>query len=162
MKKAALVSMMFAAGILFPALFITGCGNGKSGEPDTVEIKENMFITQINEIILNHRDYIGRTVKLEGKFMDFHWEGNNTYVVIRNTPGCCGDDGMVGFEVSWNPDFQGIDDGSDGRTYPDRDNWVEAQGVLKSYEDLFGGTSIFIALSELNVLEKRGLEFVTR
>ena len=170
MKKAALVSMVLV-------LFITGCGNGRNAEAGgstegrglsrasaagTVEIRENMFITQINEILLNYRDYIGRTVKLEGMFRQFHWEGNNTYVVIRNTPGCCGDDGIVGFEVSWNQDFQGLNDDSDGSTYPSSDDWVEAQGVLKSYEDLFGGTSLFIALSELNVLEKRGMEFVTR
>ena len=170
MKKVALASIMLT-------LFITGCGNGRNAEAGgstdkrelfrsfsdgTVEIRENMFLTQINEILLNNSDYMGRTIKFEGIFRDFQWEGNNTYVVIRNTPGCCGDDGMIGFEVSWNPDFQGLDDGSDGRIYPDKNDWVEVLGVLKSYKDLFGGTSLFIALSDLNVLEKRGLEYVTR
>ena len=153
MKKTAII-----ASLVF-ALFITSCGRGT--DTGTVVIRENMFITQINAINLNYRDYIGRTIMLEGMFRHFYWEGNNYYFVIRNTPGCCGDEGELGFEVSWNPSHRGFDDGSDGRTYPNRSDWVQAQGVLSSFDN-FGNTFLYIALSELNVLETRGLEFVTR
>jgi len=162
MKKAVLASMVFM-------LFFTGCGNrennrdtGRGFSSGPIEVRENMFITQINAITLNPREYIGRPIRLEGMFRHFQWEENHTYFVIRNTPGCCGDEGEIGFRVSWNPDYSGFDDGSAGITYPDRDEWVEVRGVLSSFEGFFGRPNLFIHLSELNVLETRGLSFVTR
>ena len=156
MKKNILAPLVFV-------LLITSCGNERNGRAGTgvVEIRENMFITQINAINLNPRDYIGRTIRLEGMFRHFQWDGNNMYFVIRTTPGCCEDFGEIGFRVTWKPDYQGFDDGSDGKTYPTRDDWVEAQGVL-NYFERFGQPMLYIALSELNVLERRGREFVTR
>jgi uncharacterized membrane protein YcgQ (UPF0703/DUF1980 family) len=157
MKKTAILASLLLV------LFIISCGNGRSGRTGTgpVEIRENMFITQINAINLNYRDYLGRTIKLEGMFRHFQWEGNNMYFVARNAPGCCGDDGIIGFEVSWNPYHQGFDDGSEGRTYPNENDWVQAQGVLNYFESL-GRPMLFILLDELNILERRGQEFVVR
>jgi hypothetical protein len=120
-----------------------------------------MFITQIHAINLNYREYVGRTVRVEGMFRHFEWEGNHMYFVIRNTPGCCGDDGEIGFMLSWNPHYEGFDDGSDLRMFPNRNAWIQAEGVL-SYFGTFGHPMLYIALSELNVLERRGAEFVTR
>ncbi|MDR0497089.1 MAG: metal ABC transporter permease, partial [Treponema sp.] len=105
-KKTAIVSI---AAILF----ITGCGNAKNaaaampkqdtqssgspaGEKSTggvLEIRENMYMTQINEINLNYKDYLGRLIKLEGLFKQLLYNENNYYYVVRLTPGCCGDDG---------------------------------------------------------------------
>ena len=182
-KKAALASIVLA-------ILITGCNNGKSNVPaapfsivqtggksdvssgdQVVEIRENMFITQINDINLNYRDYLERTIKLEGMLKIYTWNDNYYYYVIRNAPGCCGDDGEVGFEVSWKKDYQGpngngsndngSNDNSDNETYPKPNDWVEVKGALKSYNFL-GSTYLYLALSELNVLEKRGAEFVMR
>ena len=61
------------ASILF-ALVVMGCKEDNSG---IVEIRENMFITQIDEINLNYRDYLGKTIKLEGFFRHNFWEDNN-------------------------------------------------------------------------------------
>ena len=143
-------------------LSISGCQN-KSDGSGLVEIRENMFISQIDEINLNYSDYLGRTIKLEGLLKALHWEGNNYYFVIRNAPGCCGDDGEVGFEVSWNPEYRGPRDNDyDGEgSYPDPFDWVEATGELRSY-DFYGMTFLYLALSELNALETRGEEFVVR
>jgi len=154
MKKMVLASLVFA-------LFISSCDRGGISRSGTIEIRENMFITHINEINLNFRDYLGRTIRFEGMFRHFHWDGNNMYFVIRNTPGCCGDDGEIGFEVSWNPYHQGFDDGTAERVYPNRNDWVEVKGVLNYFEN-FGRPMLYIAMSELNVLDRRGLEFVTR
>jgi hypothetical protein len=168
MKKTAIVP-------IFIILLIAGCSNAKNGgiskdgvgKPINVssggiyEIKENMFLTQISDIVLNYKDYLGKTIKLEGLFFYEEWDGNIFYRVIRGAPGCCGDDGEAGFEVSWNPSFDGTDDGSDMELYPKKSDWVEAQGKLCSYEK-YGFTFLYLALSEINVLEKRGALFVSR
>jgi len=159
-------------------LLITSCGNGKNeaeqaanadakaaneaelSVPEGVDlvIREKMFIAQVNDIYLNSDDYIGKKIKLEGIFMDM-FSGSSRYCfVIRKGPGCCGSDGQVGFEVSWNPPGQIM---LEKREYPKRNAWVEAQGVLSEYEES-GTNFLYLALTDLNVLEKRGAEFVTQ
>jgi uncharacterized membrane protein YcgQ (UPF0703/DUF1980 family) len=119
--------------------------------PSTViEIKEKLFIAQTNDIYLNPEDYLGKGIKLEGLFKREGYTGTEYCFVIRYGPGCCGVDGNAGFEVAW-----------DGRgEYPQVDDWVEATGVLKTYDE-DGYPYLYIALSSLNVLETRGAEFVT-
>ena len=153
MKKVILVSILFA-------LSFTGCRNRDRG-PDIIEIRETMFIAQINSIILNSRDYVGRTIKIEGFLKENHWSDKNWYYIIRNGPGCCGDDGEIGFEISWNPDYNGSNDNTGQRAFPDPGEWIEAIGELKRY-NFMGMDFLYIALSELNVLETRGAEFVIR
>ena len=151
MKKLIFVSILFA-------LFFIGCVE-ETDDSGIVVIRENMFITQINEINLNYRNYLGRTIKLEGIFKHNFWEDNNWFYVIRNAPGCCGDDGQVGLEVSWNADY--LNPEAEQRGYPNANEWVEVIGELKSYTFL-GTNYIYLALSGINVLETRGAEFVTR
>ncbi|MDR3148977.1 MAG: hypothetical protein LBT88_03020, partial [Oscillospiraceae bacterium] len=71
-----------------------------------IEIKEKLFIAQLNDIYLNQDDYLGMTVKFEGMFTQYTWAENNMtyYLVYRNSPGCCGADGQAGFEVVWADD----------------------------------------------------------
>jgi uncharacterized membrane protein YcgQ (UPF0703/DUF1980 family) len=129
-----------------------GPDSKKSG---VLEIKEKMFIAQTNEIYLNPKDYLGRTVKLEGLFKLEQNQGNSASpycFVIRYGPGCCGTDSNAGFEVAW-PDTE--------KPYPAPDEWVEATGTLSSYDEN-GYPFLYLALSQLNVLKKRGAEFVTQ
>jgi zinc transport system permease protein len=166
-KKVALASIM-------ALLLITSCGNGKNeaeqaakateeaelSVPEGVDlvIREKMFIAQVNDVYLNSDDYIGKKIKLEGIFMDIISGGSKYYFVIRKGPGCCGSDGQVGFEVCWNPPGQFV---LEKREYPQRNAWVEAQGVLSEYDEL-GTSFLYLALTDLKVLEKRGAEFVTQ
>jgi uncharacterized membrane protein YcgQ (UPF0703/DUF1980 family) len=122
-----------------------------------IEINEKMFIAQTNEIYLNSEEYLGKTIKLEGLFKQEQSAVSNTSYcfVLRYGPGCCGTDGNAGFEVSW--DKGAVSD----KPYPDTDEWVEASGELKSYDE-DGLPYLYIALSSLKVLEKRGAEFVTQ
>ncbi|MDR0451936.1 MAG: hypothetical protein LBH15_02720, partial [Treponema sp.] len=71
--------------------------------------------------------------------------------VLRYGPGCCGFDGNAGFEVAWD----------EAGPYPAEDDWVEAVGVLTSYEE-DGYPYLYLALSSLQVLNERGAEFVTQ
>ena len=153
MKKAAFVLVL-----LVLVLFLTGCRNRDSS--GLVEIRDNMYITQIEEINLNYRDYLGRTIKIAGLFRHNFWENNHWFYVVRNVPDCCGEGGVLGFEVTWDPDFQGTNHDVDLSLWPERDTWVEAVGELGHYE--FFGNKLFLVLSELNVLEGRRLVFVHR
>jgi uncharacterized membrane protein YcgQ (UPF0703/DUF1980 family) len=122
-----------------------------------IEIKEKMFIAQTNDVYLNPEEYLGKTIKLEGLFKLERYAGNDPAYcfVLRYGPGCCGNDGNAGFEVAW--DKWALED----NLYPNTDDWVEAIGVLKTYEE-DGYPYLYIALSELTVLDKKGAEYVTQ
>jgi zinc transport system permease protein len=122
---------------------------------NVIEIKEKMFIAQTNDVYLNPDDYLGRTIKLEGLFKREAYGEQAYCFVLRYGPGCCGTDGNAGFEVAWDETAE-VD-----TTAPAVDDWVEATGVLKSYEE-DGYPYLYIALSGLTVLDKRGAEFVTQ
>jgi uncharacterized membrane protein YcgQ (UPF0703/DUF1980 family) len=117
-----------------------------------VEIKEKMFLAQVNDVYLNPEDYLGKTIKLEGIFKEEQGYEKSYCFVIRYGPGCCGNDGNAGFEVAWAKE--------DARPYPAIDSWVEAAGELKMYEEDGYSQYLYLDLSSLNVLDKRGAEMV--
>jgi uncharacterized membrane protein YcgQ (UPF0703/DUF1980 family) len=120
-----------------------------------VEIKEKMFAAQVNDVYLNAEDYMGKTIKLEGLFKsELYYGKDEPYCfVIRYGPGgCCGMDANVGFEVAWAKDY--------AKPYPVVDSWVEATGVLKTYEEDGYSNYLYLDLSSLNVLSRRGAETV--
>ncbi|GHV88035.1 hypothetical protein AGMMS50267_03950 [Spirochaetia bacterium] len=122
-----------------------------------IEIKEKMFIAQVNDVYLNQEDYLGKTIKLEGLFKAEQYDENAPpyCFVLRYGPGCCGSDGNAGFEVAWNKETAAV------KAYPNVDDWVEAVGILQTYEE-GGGAYLYLALSELTVLDKRGAEYVAQ
>ncbi|MDR2202012.1 MAG: hypothetical protein LBP26_04530 [Clostridiales bacterium] len=123
---------------------------------DTVEIGEDMFIAQINDIYLNQKDYLGKTIKFEGMFTQYTWEAENKtyYMVYRRSPGCCGNDGQAGFEVVWPPD-------AETALYPAENDWCLVEGALATYVE---GSQAYlhIVLTALTVKPDRGAEFVER
>jgi uncharacterized membrane protein YcgQ (UPF0703/DUF1980 family) len=144
-------SLIIAAAVMaVTASFITvGCTNNKTANKGIVEIGDRMFITQVNDVYLNAKDYMGKTIKLEGIFK---CEDPYNFVVRYGFGGCCGADANVGFEVMW--DKTGV------MPYPAADSWVEATGVLKSHPLDSNSQYLYLDLASLNVLDKRGLEFV--
>lgn len=133
-------------------LLLSGCGasqNTPSGDSGGVdyEIKEKLFVQQMNDIYYNSKDYIGKSIKYEGIFDSTIWNGAMYYSVIRYGPGCCANDGNVGLEVEW-----------DGE-YPQNNDWVEVVGVLEEYEES-GIPYLRLNLTSLTVLPERGAETV--
>jgi uncharacterized membrane protein YcgQ (UPF0703/DUF1980 family) len=124
-------------------------------DPNLVEIKERMFIAQVNNVYLNYNDYLEKTIKLEGIFkQDQVGISNDSYCyVLRYGPGCCGDDGNVGFEVAWDKNRE--------KPYPAVDSWVEATGVLKM-EERNEYKYLYLELASLTALDTRGVEKVNR
>ncbi|MDR2192982.1 MAG: metal ABC transporter permease [Treponema sp.] len=120
-----------------------------------VEIKEKLFIAQVNDVYLNPEEYFGKTITLQGLFKRQQYKDTAYCFVIRYGPGCCGYDGNAGFEVAWD------DSSAPQPQYPAEDEWVEATGVLKSYEE-DGFPYLYIALTGLTIPETRGAEFVTQ
>jgi uncharacterized membrane protein YcgQ (UPF0703/DUF1980 family) len=122
-----------------------------------IEIKEKMFIAQTNDIYLNAEDYLGKTIKLQGLFKQEESDTRDTpyCFVLRYGPGCCGTDGNAGFEVAWSDSY------TLKPSYPKVDDWVEAAGELKYYDE-DGYPYLYLALSSLKVLNKRGAEFVSQ
>jgi uncharacterized membrane protein YcgQ (UPF0703/DUF1980 family) len=125
-------------------------GAGASFAGDVVEIKEKMFVAQTNDVYINPDEYLGRTIKLEGMFGLDTELSPPVYYVFRYGPGCCGYDANAGFEVVWK--------GGEA-VYPNENDWVEAAGVLESYED-DGEPYLRLALTALTVKAERGLERV--
>ena len=119
---------------------------------DVVVIRDKLFIAQTDDIITNRKDYMNKTIRYEGIF-DMYVSpvtGAKRCSVVRYGPGCCGMDGIVGFEVQWDQE------------YPKKNDWVEATGVLEEYEADDGYKYLRLALTSLEVLDKRGSEFVTQ
>ena len=86
---------------------------------DIIEITDNYFIEKTNDIYINIEDYIGKTVKFEGLVYSYQdTEGNTLYAVVRNTPGCCGNDGLAGLDIRYD------------KEYPKENTWVEVQGAI--------------------------------
>lgn len=150
--------VMLSLGVLSGCADNTG-SNALSGVTDNndiadvkkdsniVEIKEKMFITQINDIYQNPNDYKGKVIKLEGMYDYYQDEetGKEYHGIIRNGPGCCGNDGVAGFHFTYNGDK------------PKQNDWIAVEGTVVSE----GENNVTLALSKLTVKTKRGAEYVS-
>ena len=143
MKNMKMIGLVFFAAVLF----ITALNAGAS-EEEIFEIRERMFIQQSYDIYFNTDEYLGKTVRLEGIYSEFPGGGDREPqpYVYRNAPGCCGDDGMVGFIVLL-----------DECPAPESNAWVEATGKI----EITGEGEVVLRLSSLKVMEQRGKEFVS-
>ena len=113
-----------------------------------VEIKDNYFIESTNDVYVNLEDYIGKTIKMQG--LIYSYQDNNgdfCYAVVRNTPGCCGSDGLAGLDIRYDGD------------YPKENTWVEVEGVVGK-DIVFGSEIPAIQVTSLKETEK-GITFVT-
>ena len=137
MKKI-IILLMICTGVL------AGCK-----KEEVVQIDDKMFLEQVNDIYINPDEYLGKKIKYEGIFEQHEVaDGEQDYTaVFRYGPGCCGDDGVVGFEVLWD------------KEYPQTDDWVEVVGKLVN-NDEGGYQRLQLELDELTVLPTRGEEVV--
>jgi len=140
------IGIFSAAVFLLTFLFAV---TGKSDDAKILEIKEKLFIQQCFDIMFNTNEYVGKTVKLEGIYKTFQYPSGSSmkesHHVYRNSPGCCGDDGMVGFMVLL-----------ENCPEPEQNAWVEAVGKVE-IADI--GIAV-LRLSSLKVMDVRGTEFV--
>ncbi len=122
--------------------------DNKPDNSDMIQITDNYFIQQTNDIYMNLDEYVGKTIKIEGIVYTYDdFEGKKLYAVVRNTPGCCGNDGLAGVDIR----YDGI--------YPEKDTWVEVIGII-SKENINGENMPVINVSVINEKEV-GTSFVT-
>jgi hypothetical protein len=86
--------------------------------------------------------------------------------VLRYGPGCCGNDGSAGFEVAWGrpqiyPAPGNVKPLSLSPDYPVQDAWVEAVGILDTYEEN-GYPYLYLDLFSLTEKDDRGAEYVAQ
>ncbi len=118
---------------------------------DVIKITEKMYVTYVNDIYLNKKGYIGKTIQLEGMYTNEVSEGNTYHFVYRKGPGCCGTDGnMCGFEFSF-----------PGNEMPEKNDWIKVDGKLRSYEEN-GQEYLTIDAEKLEIMDTRGAEIVAQ
>jgi len=131
--------------VLILIILLSACSSGEG----IVEIEERFFLTQVNYIRRNADEYVGRTIRYEGMFQTFYWPTTGEFhMVLRNTLGCCGDDGIVGYEV-----YLG-----DIEPLP-ANTWVEVVGMLEWYE-VDGLRQLRVVASSITEMDERGAEVV--
>ena len=123
-----LIAIVFGAISLIQKPTASTSGNTKKSIDKSkidIDITDNYFIAQTNDIYMNYGEYEGKTVRLEGYFYVYqeYSTGENYYAVIRNSPGCCGNDGLAGLDIKY-----------DGE-YPPEKTWIQVIGKISKYSD---------------------------
>jgi len=124
-----------------------GCNSSEEIE----EIREQFFATQVENILLNLDRYTGRTIRLEGVFINWHDEEySNEYYhfVLRFLDACCGGGGSIGFEV-YMGDFAPFQD----------DAWVRVTGVLE-IRDSWQPNNPVLVVTDIEELSVRGADVI--
>lgn len=127
----------------------------KSFDPEKIDIRigDHHYATQINDFYTNFKDYDGKTVEIEGYYMDF---GGYTLVGRRgpSCPYCTG--GYVNFEFKSDQDLSKL---------RSEKSWIRVKGILR--EGTFYLTEnatqkiYYIEAIELTELPEVGLDTVT-
>lgn len=118
---------------------------------EVLEIKEKMFITQINDIFYNIDDYKDKLIVVEGMYSKWNlWNGNKKVPVLyRNGPGCCGNDGWGGFWLNYNGEL------------PKENDWIRVTGTPEIVTEDYC-LYLYLNVTSLEVKTERGAEFVAQ
>lgn len=93
--------------------------SSESADADVV-ITDSYFIQSTNDVYLNIDNYVGKTIKIEGLVYEYEdYSGVHHHAVVRNSPGCCGNDGLAGLDMEYD-------------NYPELETWVEVIGTIKA------------------------------
>ena len=143
MKRIIMMTIMIITAVFVLAGCVDSDGASASGD-NTVVISERFFVNEMLEIVMNHRQYLGRTLQFEGMFRAIPVDDVDRFIVMRYMDGCCGQD-AIGLEVII------------GDLAPfAHDAWVEVTGTL----DLDDGFLV-VRVTSITELEERGSEFVS-
>jgi uncharacterized membrane protein YcgQ (UPF0703/DUF1980 family) len=139
--------------IISMVLACKGKTNNNAEDQKVVELSDKLFILQYNDIMLNgSKDYMDKIISLEGIYREYETaEGEIKHVIYRKAPGCCGDDGEVGFH------FEYYDEAS----YPQPNDWIKVAGRLKEVPTPWGFKTYYLVLNSLEIKQERGKELVT-
>lgn len=112
-----------------------------------IVLKDNYFITQLNDIYYNMNDYIDREIEIEGFPMK---SDDGTTFVGRYGPGCCSNDGYAYIEYMYNEPLDLVEE----------KDWIKVKGKIK--KTMQGNeTYIYILATSVEKLSVRGIDRVT-
>lgn len=115
-------------------------------DKDTIIIGDEYFISQLNDIYYNPKDYTGKTIVIEG----FPLSALEYTFVGRYGPGCCSDDGYAYMEYEFDEKMDLVDE---------RD-WIRVMGEIKVGND--GEMDyVYIEATSVEKLEVRGKDTAT-
>jgi len=127
-----------------------GCASKETVEPKSVDVdltalSSTMVYAEVSNIVGNANDYIGKTIKMHGRYYASFFEKTELYyhfVIIEDATACC----AQGLEFIWSGDHIYPDD------YPDDNTNIEVTGVFGSYDEL-GKTYYYVATDDIIVLK---------
>jgi len=110
-----------------------------------INISDGIFLALVNDIYVNKDEYVGKKVRISGQNVRFEDKdtGEVVYAILREGPGCCYNDSVIGFEY--------ITDGK----YPEKDKWYEMVGevIVDKYKT---GKVVKLKLIEIKEIEPKG------
>ena len=121
--------------------------NRETAKDEIIEIKDEYFINATNDVYYNLESYLGKTIKMQGLIYEYDVDGKKCYAVVRNSPGCCGNDGLAGLDIKY-----------DGKC-PPQNTWVEIVGVIEK-EKWQNGYNPIVNVTSMEEKEE-GVTFVT-
>lgn len=110
-----------------------------------ITVGDNLYMTQINDWFTNFKEYNGKTVEIEGYYLNF-----DPYSFVGRhgptCPYCTG--GFVDFEFLTDQDIT---------TYKDSKTWIKVEGILrKGYDTDVAGDFYYIEATSIKVQDKTG------
>lgn len=114
-----------------------------------IKVGDNLYTTQINDWYMNYNNYEGKTVEIEGYYLDF-----SPYVFVgRNGPTCpyC-TGGYVDFEMMTDQDLSQLQHSH---------SWIKVQGILKKGFDTSIGEFYYLEATTVEEMAKVGKDIVT-
>lgn len=129
--------------------------NGEALEKIDIVVGDNMYDTQITDFNLNFKEYEGKTVEIEGMYMENKNEVTNSkYTFVgrySNVPSQCCPQGYSYFEYEWK--------GDQTPRLVDEISWIKVTGTLKKGRDLYS-EYIYIDANSIEVMNERGMDTV--
>lgn len=120
--------------------------NADSGvDVDLTVLSSTMVYAEVYNIMVFPEKYIGKTVKMRGKYYASYYDETGKYyhyVIIEDAAECC----QQGLEFIWNGDHTYTDD------YPADGTEVEVVGTFGNYEEL-DVSYTYISTDEINIIE---------
>ena len=103
-------------------------GSGKI-DVDLVGMSSNMIFGEVNNMMMNPDEYMGKTVRIEGQYSPLYYDGTGKYYhycVIADALACC----SQGIEFIWDNNSHGYPS-----EYPKQGQNIQITGVFDKYTE---------------------------
>ena len=129
-KTLVLLLVLFSVAIIF-----AGCAGNDTKTADEIDVdltvlSSTMVYAEVNNIMTNPDDYMGKTIKVQGYYNASYYDVTDNYyhyVIIQDAVDCC----AQGIEfILTGGDFKYPDD------FPEILDFIEITGVFDNYDEL--------------------------